>query len=205
MLQSGMRAAMGVKIRGRNLEEVEKVGLDVERFLKEVPAVEQSSVIADRVVGNPYLEIDIDRKAIARYGIRIQDVQDVIEIAIGGKRITTTVEGRERYPVRVRYQRELRDSLESLDKILVPGSEGVQVPLNLVATINFIRGPMTVKSVDTFLVSYVLFDKNRELEVDAVQAGDNYLQHKLAPELNYRRTSFTFAVRTRARCDRRRH
>ena len=196
MLQSGMRAAMGVKIRGRSLEEVEKVGLDVERFLKEVPAVEASSVIADRVVGNPYLEIDIDRKAIARYGIKIQDVQDVIEIAIGGKRITTTVEGRERYPVRVRYQRELRDSLESLDKILVPGSEGVQVPLNLIATINFIRGPMTVKSEDTFLVSYVLFDKKPgTAEVDVVQAADNYLQHKISTgELKLPPgTSFTFA------------
>jgi Cu(I)/Ag(I) efflux system membrane protein CusA/SilA len=196
MLQSGMRAAMGVKIRGRNLEEVEKVGLDVERFLKEVPSVEPSSVIADRVVGNPYLEIDIDRKAIARYGIRIQDVQDVIEIAIGGKRITTTVEGRERYPVRVRYQRELRDSLEALDKILVPGNEGVHIPLNLVATINFVRGPMTVKSEDTFLVSYVLFDKKPgSAEVDTVQAADNYLQHKLSTgELKLPPgTSFTFA------------
>ena len=120
---------MGVKIRGKSLEEVDKVGLEVERFLKEVPSVEPSSVIADRVVGNPYLEIAIDRKAIARYGIKIQDVQDVIEIAIGGKRITTTVEGRERYPVRVRYQRELRDSLEDLGKILVPGNGGVQIPL----------------------------------------------------------------------------
>jgi len=196
MLQSGMRAAMGVKIRGRNLEEVEKVGLDVERFLKEVPSVEPSSVIADRVVGNPYLEIDIDRKAIARYGMKIQDVQDVVEIAIGGKRITTTVEGRERYPVRVRYQRELRDSLESLDKILVTGTEGVQVPLNLVATINFIRGPMTVKSEDTFLVSYVLFDKKPgTAEVDVVQAADNYLQYKMSTgELKLPPgTSFTFA------------
>ncbi len=83
--------------------------------------MEPSSVIADRVVANPYLEIDVDRQAIARYGIKIQDVQDVIEIAIGGKRITTTVEGRERYPVRVRYQRELRDSLEALENIHVPG------------------------------------------------------------------------------------
>jgi Cu(I)/Ag(I) efflux system membrane protein CusA/SilA len=196
MLQSGMRAAMGVKIRGRTLEEVEKVGLDVERFLKEVPSVEPSSVIADRVVGNPYLEIDIDRKAIARYGIKIQDVQDVIEIAIGGKRITTTVEGRERYPVRVRYQRELRDSLESLEKILVPGSEGVQIPLNLVATINFVRGPMTVKSEDTFLVSYVLFDKKPgTAEVDVVEAANNYLKYKISTgELKLPPgTSFTFA------------
>lgn len=180
MLQSGMRAAMGVKVRGRTLAEVEQVGLQVERLLKEVPLIEPASVIADRVVGNPYLEIDIDRNAIARYGIRIQDVQDVIEIAIGGKRITTTVEGRERYPVRVRYQRELRDSLDSLGKILVPGAEGVQVPLNLVSTIRYTRGPMTIKSEDTFLVSYVLFDKRPgTAEVDVVRAADDYLRHKI--------------------------
>ncbi|MCA1959962.1 MAG: efflux RND transporter permease subunit [Desulfomonile sp.] len=196
MLQSGMRAAMGVKVRGRTLAEVEQVGLQIERFLKEVPLVEPASVIADRVVGNPYLEIDIDRTAIARYGVKIQDVQDVIEIAIGGKRITTTVEGRERYPVRVRYQRELRDSLESLEKILVPGAEGVQVPLNLVATVRYTRGPMTVKSEDTFLVSYVLFDKRPgAAEVDVVRAADDYLRHKIRTgELVLPPgTSFTFA------------
>ncbi len=180
MLQSGMRAAMGVKIRGKNLDEIEKVGLEIERFLKEVPSVESSSVIADRVVGNPYLEIDIDRKAIARYGIKVKDVQDVVEIAIGGKRITTTVEGRERYPVRIRYQRELRDTLEALEKILVPGNEGVQVPLNLLTTIRYTRGPMAIKSEDTFLVSYVLFDKKPDrAEVDVVTAADNFLKHKI--------------------------
>jgi len=172
---------MGVKIRGNSLKEVEQVGFQIEHFLKEVPAVEPASVIADRVVGNPYLEIEIDRKAIARYGLKIQDVQDVIEIAIGGKRITTTVEGRERYPVRVRYERELRDSLESLEKILVPGEGGAQVPLNLVATIRYTAGPMTIKSEDTFLVSYVLFDKKPgKAEVDTVQAADNYLKHKIS-------------------------
>ena len=196
MLQSGMRAAMGVKIRGKSLEEVDKLGLEVEHFLKEVPSVEPSSVIADRVVGNPYLEIDIDRKAIARYRIKIQDVQDVIEIAIGGKRITTTVEGRERYPVRVRYQRELRDSLEDLGKILVPGNAGVHIPLNLLATIKYTRGPMSIKSEDTFLVSYVLFDKKPgTAEVDVVQAADNYLKHKISTgELKLPPgTSFIFA------------
>ncbi len=180
MLQSGMRAAMGVKVRGSTLEDVEKVGLEIEHFLKEVPSVEPSSVIADRVIANPYLEIAIDRKAIARYGITIQDVQDVIEIAIGGKRITTTVEGRERYPVRIRYQRELRDSLEDLGKILVPGNGGVQIPLNLLAKIRFTPGPMTIKSEDTFLVSYVLFDKKPgTAEVNVVEAADRYLKHKI--------------------------
>ncbi len=180
MLQSGMRAAMGVKVRGNSLEDVEKVGLEIERLLKEVPSVEPSSVIVDRVIANPYLEIGIDRKAIARYGIKVQDVQDVIEIAIGGKRITTTVEGRERYPVRIRYQRELRDSLEDLGKILVPGNGGVQIPLDLLAKIKFTPGPMTIKSEDTFLVSYVLFDKKPgTAEVNVVEAADRYLKHKI--------------------------
>lgn len=196
MLQSGMRAAMGVKVRGKSLDEVQRVGFEIERFLKDVPLVEPSSVIADRVVGNPYLEIDIDRRAIARYGIKIAEVQDVIEIAIGGKRITTTVEGRERYPVRVRYQRELRDSIEALEKILVSGDNGVQIPISLVATIKYSRGPMMIKSEDTFLVSYVLFDKKPgAAEVDVVTAADNYLRHKLdTGELRIPPgTSFTFA------------
>ena len=110
MLQSGMRAPMGVKVKGPDLETIERVGFDIERLLKQVPSVEPEAVFADRIVGKPYLEIDIDREAIARYGIHIRQVQDVIEVAIGGKPLTTTVEGRERYPVRVRYQRELRNS-----------------------------------------------------------------------------------------------
>lgn len=180
MLQSGMRAAMGVKIKGKNLNEIEKLGFEIEKYIKEVPSIDPSTVVADRVVGNPYLEIDIDRKAIARYGLAIKDVQDILEIAIGGKKITTTVEGRERYPVRVRYQRELRDSLESLEKILVTNKEGVQVPLSEVATIKYTPGPMTIKSEDTFLTSYVLFDKKPGFaEVNVVEAADNFLKHKI--------------------------
>ncbi len=196
MLQSGMRAAMGVKIRGKDLGELEQVGFQIEKLLKEVPTVESSSVVADRVIGSPYLEIDIDRKAVSRYGIKIQDVQDVIEIAIGGKRITTTVEGRERYPVRIRYQRELRDSIEALGNILVPGHEGVQIPLSLLSTIRYAPGPMTIKSEDTFLVNYVLFDKKAGVaEVDVVRAAENYLKSKVASgELVIPPgTSFTFA------------
>ena len=150
---------MGVKIKGKNILEIEKLGFEIEKYLKEIPSIDPSTVVADRVVGNPYIEIDIDRKAIARYGLPIRDVQDLIEIAIGGKKITTTVEGRERYPVRVRYQRELRDSLEALEKILVTNPEGVQVPLSQVSTIKYSPGPMSIKSEDTFLTSYVLFDK----------------------------------------------
>ncbi len=180
MLQSGMRAPMGVKVRGPDLETIENVGLQIERFLKEVPGVEPSAVIADRVVGKPYLEIDIDRDAIARYGISIQQVQDVIEVAVGGKRITTTVEGRERYPVRIRYLRELRDDIEGLEKILVPGAGGVQIPLIQLADIRYVRGPQAIKSEDTFLTGYVVFDKKPGYaEVDVVEQAQKYLQAKI--------------------------
>ncbi len=180
MLQSGMRAPMGVKVKGPTLEVIEKVGLQIEKFLKEVPSVEPAAVFADRVVGKPYLEIDIDREAIARYGIRIRDVQDVIEIAIGGKRITTTVEGRERYPVRVRYMRELRDTIESLEDILVASPSGAQIPIKQLATIDYLRGPQVIKSEDTFLTSYVLFDmKPGKAEVDVVEESQAYLKSKI--------------------------
>ncbi len=149
---------MGVKIKGPDLETIERVGLQIERYLKEVPSVEPAAVVADRIIGKPYLEIDIDRQAIARYGIQIQSVQDVIEVAIGGKRITTTVEGRERFPVRVRYLRELRDTIESLERILVPAPGGSQIPIAQLADIHYVPGPQVIKSEDTFLVGYVLFD-----------------------------------------------
>ncbi|TKJ32236.1 hypothetical protein CEE39_05950 [bacterium (candidate division B38) B3_B38] len=180
MLQSGMRAPMGVKVFGPTLEVVERVGLDIERALKEVPSVEPSTVVADRIVGKPYLEIDINRNAIARYGVSIRNVQDVIEFAIGGRRISTTVEGRERYPIRVRYKRELRDSIESLERILVPTADGSQIPLIQLAEIRYVRGPQVIKSEDTFLVGYVIFDKKPGYaEVGVVEECQRYLADKI--------------------------
>jgi len=179
MLQSGMRAPMGVKVKGPSLETIEAVGLQIERFLKEVDAVEPAAVFADRIVGKPYLQIVPDRKALARYGIPMRAFQDVVEIAIGGKKVTTTVEGRERFPVRVRYQRELRNELETLARILVPGAGGVQIPLEELARIEFMRGPQVIKSEDTFLIGYVLFDmKSGHAEVDVVEQCKAYLKSK---------------------------
>jgi copper/silver efflux system protein len=181
MLQSGMRAPMGVKIKGPSLEAIEEVGLQIERLLKEVPGVEPSAVIADRIIGKPYLEIVPDRGALARYGVKIRAFQDIVEIAIGGRTITQTVEGRQRFPVRVRYQRELRDSIETLGKILVPGTEGTQIPLRELADIIYVRGPQVIKSEDAFLVGYVLFDKKpSEAEVDVVERAQAYLEQKRA-------------------------
>jgi Cu(I)/Ag(I) efflux system membrane protein CusA/SilA len=180
-LQSGMRAPMGMKVRGPDLETIEKVALELEGLLKQVPGVEANTVVADRIVGKPYLEIDIDRDAIARYGLHIQDVQEVIEIAIGGKRLTTTVEGRERYPVRVRYPRELRDSIEALGRILVPAMDGSQIPITQLAEIRYLRGPQVIKSEDTFLVGYVVFDKKADrAEVDVVEEAQAFLKAKTA-------------------------
>jgi Cu(I)/Ag(I) efflux system membrane protein CusA/SilA len=180
MLQSGMRAPMGIKVKGPDLETIQEVGLELEKVLKQVPSVEPSAVFADRIIGKPYLEIKIDRDAIARYGIPLRKVQDVIEVAIGGKRITTTVEGRERYPVRVRYPRELRDQIESLGRILVPASGGEQIPLTQLASIQYTRGPQVIKSEDTFLVGYVLFDKKPgHAEVDVVQDAQAEIQKRI--------------------------
>ncbi|MCA8942087.1 MAG: efflux RND transporter permease subunit [Planctomycetes bacterium] len=168
MLQTGMRAPFGVKIQGPDLETIERVGLEIERILKRVPSVNAATVSADRIVGKPYLEIEIDRQAIARHGLHVRDVQDVIEVAIGGRQLTTTVEGRERYPVRVRYQRELRDRIDMLGRILVAGRDGVQVPLGQLAELRYTAGPQTIKSEDTFLTGAVIFDKlpdSAEVEV----------------------------------------
>ncbi|WP_051694270.1 efflux RND transporter permease subunit [Desulfohalovibrio reitneri] len=181
MLQSGMRAPMGIKVKGPDLRTIERVGLDLERLLKEVPSVKKEAVIADRIVGKPYLEIVIDREAIARYGIMLSQVQEVIEVAVGGKKLTTTVEGRERYPVRVRYMRELRDSPDALRDILVASpATGQQIPLSQLADIEYVRGPQAIKSEDTFLVGYVLFDKKDGFaEVDVVEQAQAYLKHKI--------------------------
>jgi len=180
MLQSGMRAPMGIKVKGPDLETIESVGLQIERLLKDVPSVEPAAVIADRIVGKPYLEIVINRDAIARYGIMLSRVQEVIEVAIGGKAITTTVEGRERYAVRVRYLRELRDTVEGLEKILVASPKGEQVPLTQLSDIRYVRGPQMIKSEDTFLTGYVLFDKKPGFaEVDVVERAKAYLEEKV--------------------------
>ena len=180
MLQSGMRAPMGVKVKGPDLETIDRVALEIESLLKQVPSVEPATVLADRVVGKPYLEFDIDRAAAARYGLSIRDVQEVIEIALGGRAVTTTVEGRERYPVRVRYQRELRDSIEGMMKVLLPTPGGAQVPLAQVAELNYLRGPQVIKTEDTFLTAYVIFDKKKGYaEVDVVEQCQAFLQSKI--------------------------
>ena len=181
MLQSGMRAPMGIKVKGPDLDTIERVALELEALLKQVPVIEQTTVTADRLVGKPYLEIDLDRSALARHGLHISDVQQVIEVAVGGKAVTSTVEGRERYPVRVRYYRELRDTPEGLADIIVPTASGAQIPLGQLAKISYVRGPQAIKSEDTFLLGYVVFDKiTGAAEVDVVEQAQAFLAEKIS-------------------------
>jgi Cu(I)/Ag(I) efflux system membrane protein CusA/SilA len=180
MLQSGMRAPMGIKVKGPSLEVIDEVGQQIERYLKDVSSVEPAAVIADRVIGKPYLEIGINRQEIARYGLTIEDVQKVVEVAVGGTPLTVTIQGRERYPVRIRYLRELRNDLESLGAILIPTRAGQHIPLRELAEINFEKRAQVIKSEDTFLTSYVVFDKKSGFaEVDVVHHAQQYLKDKI--------------------------
>jgi Cu(I)/Ag(I) efflux system membrane protein CusA/SilA len=172
MLQTGMRAPMGIKVFGPDLPTIEAFGRELETILKKVPGVKKEAVFADRIVGKPYIHLNIDREAIALYGLSVEAVQQTMETAIGGMQITSTVEGRERFPVRVRYPRELRDDPESLSRVFVPTPTGAQVPLGDLVDIEYVRGPQMIRSENTFLVGYVLFDKlSDRAEVDVVEAA----------------------------------
>ncbi|MFT6416119.1 MAG: Cu(I)/Ag(I) efflux system membrane protein CusA/SilA [Dokdonia sp.] len=180
MLQTGMRAPMGIKVYGPDLPTIEKFGMQLEGILKEVPTVKAEAVFADRIVGKPYIHLNINRDQIARYGLSVEDVQQTIETAIGGMKVTSTVEGRERFPVRVRYPRELRDDPEALKKILIPTPTGTQIPLGQLLDIEYLRGPQMIKSEETFLVGYVLFDKLKDAaEVGVVNAAQAAIKGKI--------------------------
>ncbi|MDR0866124.1 MAG: efflux RND transporter permease subunit [Candidatus Symbiothrix sp.] len=181
MLSTGMRAPMGLKVYGPDLEAIEQGGKALEAALKEIPSVLPSTVFYDRAVGAPYIEIKLNRRNMARYGITVADLQEVISAAVGGMSLTTTVEGRERFPVRLRYPRELRDDPEALARLIVPTATGAQIPLGEVADIAYTRGAQMIQSENTFLTGYVIFDKvDGTAEVDVVHQADEILKEKLA-------------------------
>jgi Cu(I)/Ag(I) efflux system membrane protein CusA/SilA len=180
MLSTGMRAPMGLKVYGPDLETIEKAGMQLEKALKEVPSVKASSVFYDRSVGAPYLQIKLNRENMARYGMTVSDVQEVLQTAVGGMVLGTSVEGRERFPLRVRYARELRDNPDDLGYILVSSMNGTQVPLREIADIDYERGAQMIRSENTFLVGYVIFDKlTNKAEVDVVNEASALLKHKI--------------------------
>lgn len=181
MLSTGMRAPMGVKVYGPDLESIERAGNAIEQALKEVPSVVNSSVFYDRAVGAPYLEVKLNRRNMARYGVKVGDLQEILSAAVGGMSLSTTVEGRERFPVRLRYARELRDNPEELGKLIVPTSSGAQIQLSELADITYTKGAQMIRSENTFLLGYVIFDKlPGKAEVDVVNEADKILVEKIA-------------------------
>jgi len=181
MLSTGMRAPMGLKVYGPDLATIEKAGMMFEKALKDVHSVKASSVFYDRAVGAPYIEIKLNREAMARYGMSVSDVQEILQVAVGGMALSYSVEGRERFPMRVRYARELRDNPEALKRILVPAMNGVQIPLSEIADIDYTKGAQMIRSENTFLVGYVIFDMiEGKAEVDVVEDAAKILQDKIA-------------------------
>ena len=144
MLSTGIKTPIGIKVSGPDLEVLEKVAGEIERALKALP--DTLSAFGDKAAGGYYLDFDILRDEAARYGLTVGDIQDVIQTAIGGMNITQTVEGLERYPVNLRYPRELRDNLEQLKRVLIPTPTGTQIPLSLVTELSLNRGPPSMYS-----------------------------------------------------------
>jgi len=180
MLQTGMRAPMGIKVQGQDLKQIQEFGMKLEDLLKQVEGVKDEAVFADRIVGKPYLLIDIKREKLIRYGISINDVQQVLQVAIGGMQLSETVEGRERYGIRVRYPRELRASPEDIKDIYVPVEGGSPVPLGELVEIKYEKGPQVIKSENTFLTGYVLFDKlDGFAEVNVVENAQALINQKI--------------------------
>lgn len=180
MLQTGMRSPMGIKIKGQSLEQIEAFGLQLESILKDIPDVKKETVFAERLIGKPYLILEINRDEIARYGLSINAVQNILEVAVGGKIVTQTIEGRERYNVRIRYPRELRSDPTDIENILVPLPNGAEILLKEIVTVTYEKGPQMIKSEDTFLVSYVLFNKQSNIaEVTLVDELKTVIQTRI--------------------------
>ena len=144
MLATGIKTPVGIKVAGPSLVELERIAERIETIIRKIPGT--SSVFAERVMGGNYIEFNINRDEIARYGLSVGDVQDVLEVALGGMPLTTTVEGLERYTVNLRYDRDYRENLEALKEIIVPTMQGAQIPLGQLATIKTVRAPMGIKS-----------------------------------------------------------
>ncbi|MGA8753135.1 efflux RND transporter permease subunit [Candidatus Deferrimicrobium sp.] len=156
MLTTGVRTPVGIKVYGSDLAEIQRIGERLEQVMKEIPGTR--SVFAERVTGGYFVDIVPKRDQLARYGLTIEKLQDVIMTAIGGENITTTIEGRERYPVNLRYPRELRGDLDRLGRVLVPVGTGAQVPIAQLADVKMLEGPSMLRDENGFLAGYVYVD-----------------------------------------------
>jgi Cu(I)/Ag(I) efflux system membrane protein CusA/SilA len=174
MLSTGIKTPVGVKVAGPDLGVLQGIGEEIEAILRDQPGT--LSVVAERVVGGNYVDLEIDREAIARHGLTIGDVQDVIQTAIGGMNISYTVEGRERYPINLRYRRELRDDLASLRRVLVPTPSGPQVPLEQLAHLEIRKGPPSIKTENARPNAWIYID------LEGIDVGSYVAQARAAVE-----------------------
>ncbi len=177
MLATGIRTSVGVKVFGPDLKKIEDIAQEVENVVKAIPGA--VDLYSEKIVGKPYIEFKIKREQLARYGISVRDVQDVIEMAIGGENLITTVEGRERYSVRLRYARELRDNIDALRSVLVSTSAGAQIPISQLADIYFVTGPAMISSENGLLRAYVLMNVRGRDMVGFVEEASKIVAQKV--------------------------
>jgi Cu(I)/Ag(I) efflux system membrane protein CusA/SilA len=215
MLTTGIRTPVGIKISGPDLKMIEEIGIQIETLLKNIAGTR--SVYAERVAGGYFTDIKINREAIARYGLTVAEVQEVIQSALGGMNITRTVEGRERYPVNIRYPRELRDDVERIKRILVPVRGGsasgmqsmggssaplIHVPLGQLAEINHTTGPSMIRDEDAMLTGYVYVDVTGRDIGGYVEEAKRVIQEKLKLPIGYSLSwsgQYEFQVRAKER------
>jgi Cu(I)/Ag(I) efflux system membrane protein CusA/SilA len=183
MLASGIQTPIGVKVFGSDLRAIERIAIRIEEIIRTIPGAR--SPYAERLGNKPYLEIEIDRDRAARYGILVGDIQQVIAAAVGGMNITTVIEGRERYPVRVRYPRELRDNEEKIGDVLVPSPSGTQIPLSLVADIRRVPGPAMIATENTlpFVRVFTSIDTESVGLMEFVNGLEEALEREIKPVL----------------------
>ncbi len=205
MLATGIRSTLGVKVFGPELDLIERTAVDIERALLQDArtAPYTRSAFAERATGGYFLDFDIDRAAAARLGLNIRDVQDVIEVAIGGVKLSETIEGRERYGILLRYAREYRDNIEALERVFVTTSNGAQIPITQVADIQFRTGPPALRNEDGQLVSFVFVDVDDEIGIaDYVDLAREVVKDTVVIPPGYRLSwagQFTYFERAKAR------
>jgi Cu(I)/Ag(I) efflux system membrane protein CusA/SilA len=178
MLATGIKTPVGIKLMGDDLSTLSSLGKEIEAILSPLPGT--LSVFSERVTGGYFLDYDINRKAAARYGLTVGDVQDVIQSAVGGMNVSETIEGLERYPINIRYGRELRDSISKLKRILIPTPSGAQIPITQVADINIRRGPPVIKSENSRMSAWIYIDLDNIDVATYVKSARNLLDEKLS-------------------------
>jgi len=200
MQLTGIKTPIGIKVQGRTMEGIQAAGARIEQILYKLP--QTRAVFAERVSQGLYLNIDVNRSEAARYGMTVQDVQQTVESGIGGENITENVEGRERYPINVRYQRDFRDTPDELGRVLVATPSGVQVPLKSVARLSFSRGPAMIRDEGGQLTGYVFIDLKTDDYGSYVNQANKLLTRelRLPSGFNYRWSGeFEFQLRARQR------